>query len=500
MSRWSKWFEGPLNTSKYENIEDYAIRKIPSHYRWPIPAIILVLIGNSTAMFFFTFGAQLSFTVGWPLLLIPLAYFFLGSSIIGMLMINLASKEGLTIDLMTRGMGFGYMGSAVTSLIYGINYVFYFLFEGTIVTHAIARALGFDFATIQGTMIFAFLGLLKLWFVWYGMKALQILQTWAMVIYSGLLGIALYMLFQKYDVAGPDQWFPLSSVSTETIWIAFMLVNGQMVFQGLMATDYGRFAKEGAGYRGGFLSMIGMLVPMFVNILIGPLFAYTLLPTINEENATLLSMNSGYVFPAVMGILGALFAIVTQIRINVMNLYSGSLALSNAFSLTFRFTPGRQWWMVFVFAVGSIFYIFNILQYLDTWLAITGILTNTWIFIILTDQYICRKFLKLGPDDFIEYRRPFLYRWNPTGLTALIIAVFIGALGIFKMYAIYYASFIAMLLGPLIHILLTYVTGGRFYFKEFPFDRETDWVPSSRYKGKGKIMLDDLKKNVSNLK
>lgn len=499
-SKWSKWFDGPSNTNKYENIEDYAIRKIPSHYRWPIPAIIMVLIGNSTAMFFFTFGAQLSFTVGWPLMLIPLLYFFIGSSIIGMLMINLASKEGLTIDLMTRGMGFGYMGSAVTSLIYGINYIFYFLFEGTIVTHAIARSLGFEFASIQGAMIFALLGLLKLWFVWYGMKALQILQTWAMAIYSALLGIALYMLANNYEIVGPQQWVPLTTQSAETIWIAFMLVNGQMVFQGLMATDYGRFAKEGAGYRGGLLAMTGMLVPMFAVILIGPLFAYTLLPSIEGSNAALLSMNSGYVFPTIMGVWGALFAIVTQIRINVMNLYSGSLALSNAFSLAFRFTPGRQWWMVFVFALGSIFYIFNILQYLETWLAITGILTNTWIFIILSDQYICRKLLKLGPDDFIEYRRPFLYRWNPTGLTALAIAVFVGALGVFKMYPIYYASFIAMTLGPVIHVLLTYATKGRFYFRTFPPDRETAWNPSSRLsvKAEGKKHKDLNWKDISN--
>ncbi len=70
-----KWFQGPTQTTRSEHIEDYAIRKIPSYYRWPIPAIIAVLLGNSTAMFFFTFGAQLSYVVGWPDMLWPLSYF-----------------------------------------------------------------------------------------------------------------------------------------------------------------------------------------------------------------------------------------------------------------------------------------------------------------------------------------------------------------------------------------------------------------------------------------
>ncbi|ALS24327.1 MULTISPECIES: purine-cytosine permease family protein [Paenibacillus] len=478
-----KWFQGPTQTTRSEHIEDYAIRKIPSYYRWPIPAIIAVLLGNSTAMFFFTFGAQLSYVVGWPDMLWPLSYFFIGSTIIGMMMIRLASKEGLTIDLMTRGMGFGYMGSAVTSFIYGMNYVFYFLFEGTIVTHAISLYFHVEFDAVEGTLIFGALGLVKLLFVWYGMKALQIFQTWGVVIYALLLGLCLYQLTHHYQVAGPDRWV-LPWLPEHSMWIAFMMANGQMVFQGLMAADYGRFAKENSGYRGGFLAMIGMLVPMFVTILIGPLFAYTLMPTITGGDAKMLAADSGYVFPKVIGIWGVLFVLVTQFRVNVMNLYSGSLALSNTFSLAFRFKPGRQFWMIIVYVLGCVFYSFNIVQYLENWLAITGILTNTWIFIMLADHYVCRKLLRLGPTDFIEYRRPFLYRWNPTGLISLGFGVSVGVFGMLGLYPIYYASFLSMIVGAVLHIILTAATRGFYYFTEFPYDRETHWIPPSYYRGK----------------
>jgi cytosine permease len=63
-------FRGPV-ASIDEQIESFAIERVPANQRWPIPAISLVLLGNVTAMFF-SFGAQQAFLVGWPWLLLPL--------------------------------------------------------------------------------------------------------------------------------------------------------------------------------------------------------------------------------------------------------------------------------------------------------------------------------------------------------------------------------------------------------------------------------------------
>ena len=55
------------------------------------------------------------------------------------------------MNLMTRGLGFGYMGPAFTSLIYAVNFIFYFLFEGTIVSHGIAHYAGIEVASPEFT-------------------------------------------------------------------------------------------------------------------------------------------------------------------------------------------------------------------------------------------------------------------------------------------------------------------------------------------------------------
>jgi len=416
-------------------------------------------------------------------MLVPILYFFVGATAIGACTMKIASKEGLSMSLLTRGLGFGYMGSAITSLIYAINYIFYFIFEGTIVSHAIANVAGIEINSPGGIAIFAAIGLVTIWFVWKGMTSMQFLQTWGVPIFLALFLFGLYELSANYDVIGPVGWIPKDKISATTMWTVMNMANGQVVFQGLLATDYGRFAKPDVTYKGTATIMIGMLVPMTAVIILGAMLAHTLLPHLRNSNAYAMASDPGFVFPFIMGFLGMVFVIVTQIRINVMNLYSGSLALSNTMDIAFRFRPGRQWWMLLIWFLGVVFYASNVLQYMGTFLAITGILTNTWILIMLADYYICRKVMRLAPSDFVEYRQEYLRSWNPAGMISLSVAVLIGALGVFNVYPIYYASFLSMIIGPVLHIMISTASKGRYYFKTFPDDVQTDWNPPPFYQG-----------------
>jgi purine-cytosine permease-like protein len=455
-------FRGPA-TSIDDQIESFAIDRVPGNQRWPIPAISLVLLGNATAMFFFSFGAQQSFLVGWPLMLAPIGYFFLGSVLVGMLTMRMASREGLSQNLLSRGLGFGSRGSAVTSFIYAVNYIYYFLFEGTIVSHAIAHYFHVPINSLGGVAIFAVVGLATLLLVWRGMHAMSFLQSWGFPLFLVLLAWGLYKMSSVHTPVGPADWQPTSAATPAALWAAFSLANGQMIFQGLMATDYGRFAARNIRYRGTVGIMLGELIPMFVVIFLGVFIGTTIFRELSGPDRQTLAQDPGFMFVYLMGGIGVVFAIVTQIRINVMNLYSGSIALSSGFDVALKFRPGRQWWMFLVWLVGVVFYVFNVINHLDTFLAITGVLTNTWVLIILADYFVCRRWLGLGRREDIEFEPHAVRAWNPCGLSSLGIAVVIGGLGIVGVYPDYYASFVAMVLGPLLHVAFTVATKGRCY-------------------------------------
>jgi cytosine permease len=455
-------FRGPA-TSIDDQVESYAIQRVPDRERWFIPAISLVLLGNATAMFFFSFGAQQAFLVGFPWMLAPIGYFFVGSTLIGMLTMRIAAREGLSQNLLSRGLGFGSRGTAITSFIYAINYIYYFLFEGTIVTHAIAEEAKIPIDSAAGIAIFAAVGVFTLFLVWRGMHAMSFLQTWGFPIFLVLLGYALWQLFAHHSVAGPSEWTATGVVGWAAVWNAFSFANGQMIFQGLMATDYGRFASRNIRYRGTASIMLLELVPMFSVIFLGALIGSTILSELSGPNAQVRAEDPGFMFVYLMGAVGVLFAIITQIRINVMNLYSGSIALASGFDVAANFRPGRQYWMFLVWIFGVVFYAFNVIAHLGTFLAITGVLTNTWILIILADYFVCRRLLHLATDEMIEFKPHEVRSWNPCGLTAMGIAVAVGAIGVIGVYPVYYASFAAMVLGPVLHVAFTVGTRGRYY-------------------------------------
>ncbi|KPW33608.1 hypothetical protein ALO87_200047 [Pseudomonas syringae pv. apii] len=152
----------------------------------------------------------------------------------------------------------------------------------------------------------------------------------------------MYQLTHNYEAVGPSGWLPKGEVDASSLWIVMNMANGQIVFQGLMATDYGRFAKPGITHKGTATIMLGMLLPIVFVMLCGAFLAYTLIPHIAAGDAYTLAMDPGFVFPFVIALIGVIFTIITQVRINVLNLYSGSIALSNTMDMAFNLRPGRQ--------------------------------------------------------------------------------------------------------------------------------------------------------------
>jgi purine-cytosine permease-like protein len=104
----------------------------------------------------------------------------------------------------------------------------------------------------------------------------------------------------------------------------------------LLASDYTRFLKP-KDIKVGAVA-IGFIPQIFCFGVMGGLGIWF--------GVRLDESNPGVYIVLLLGIGGALFTMLTQLRINVTNIYSSSLSLASFFENIFKFTPGRRFWVV----------------------------------------------------------------------------------------------------------------------------------------------------------
>src|SRR5699024_10830315 len=81
---------------------------------------------------------------------------------------------------------------------------------------------------------------------------------------------------------------------------------------------------------------------------------------------------------------GALFTLLIQLRINVTNIYSSSLSLSNFFENVVKFKPGRRFWVVVSGLTAMGLMIGVIVDHLDTALTFQGVFLLAWAAVLVT--------------------------------------------------------------------------------------------------------------------
>src|SRR5207344_1863191 len=109
-----------------------------------------------------------------------------------------AAKCGIDIDLLTRGAGFGYIGSTITSLIYASFTFIFFALEAAIMAYAMELA--FDIPPAWGYLLCS---LIVIPLVTHGVTTISRLQVWTQPLWLLMLIVPLaYVLHQHPQVLG----------------------------------------------------------------------------------------------------------------------------------------------------------------------------------------------------------------------------------------------------------------------------------------------------------
>ncbi|MEY4980248.1 MAG: hypothetical protein RLZZ352_2518 [Pseudomonadota bacterium] len=461
-----------------ETMEDYALRYTPQRFRqWSEWRVANTAFGVASFLILEAVGATLLVQYGfinafWAIVATGLIIFTAGLPIS-----VYAARYGVDMDLLTRGAGFGYIGSTITSLIYASFTFIFFALEAAVMAYALELAL--DIPPVWGYLICA---LVVIPLVMHGVSVISRFQMWTQPLWLVMMVVP----FVAVVVLDPQAFTNVVHYGGESgagrnfdwhLFGAALTVGIALITQMGEQADYLRFmpvqtprtrwrwwAGVLAGGPGwvvlGVLKMLGgaLLAHLAISHMVPPDRAV-------DPNQMYLAAYE-YVFPHYGWAVAAtaLFVVVSQLKINVTNAYAGSLAWSNFFSRLTHSHPGRVVWVVFNTLIAFMLMEMNVFEALGEVLGLYSNIAIAWIMAVVADLVI-NKPLGWSPKG-IEFKRAHLYDINPVGVGAMALASVLSIaayLGLMGAGAQAFSAAIAMVTALLAAPLLAWATGGRYY-------------------------------------
>ena len=461
-----------------ETFEDYALRfTATSARRWSHARVANTAVGSISFLALEAIGGIATLHYGFvnavAAILVVSALIFATSTSVG----YYAARYGLDIDLLTRGAGFGYIGSTVSSLIYAVFTFIFFAIEAAIMAVALEMGLGLPLSI--GYVVSA---LVILPFVMYGSTLINRLQFWTQPVWV-LLQVLPFIAIAVYAPQKYGEWAEFAGLDGSATGFQFALFGAaaSIVFA-LMGqigeqADFLRFMppkKPGLDWRwwGAVLAGgPGWILVGGAKMLAGSLLAvlavqHGLTLHYASEPVEMYRIGFGFVFdqPQLVVFVTVLFVVLSQIKINVTNAYAGSIAWSNFFARLTHSHPGRIVWLVFNVAIALLLMEMGVYRAFDHILAIYSNLAVAWIGALVADLVVNKRF-GLSPPG-IEFKRAYLPDINPVGygaMTLASIASLIAFSGVLGPTAKALAGFIGLFGSFGLAVAIAYLTRGRYY-------------------------------------
>ncbi|MGJ8526136.1 Sensor histidine kinase RcsC [Halomonadaceae bacterium LMG 33818] len=472
-----------------QTLEDFSLRFTAKSARKRPSTVAITALGSAGFLVQEAIGGQATLQYGFTNTLIACLVVFALLFLLSIPICRTAARAGLDIDLLTRGAGFGYLGSTLTSLIYATFTFIFFALESTVM----AQALDW-FLHVPVWMGYILCSLIVLPIVSHGITYISRFQVITLPIWVSLQLLP-FLCIYYHDSHAWSQWTSYHSPGHSS---GFNLVQFGAISTVLFAligqtceqVDYLRFLPVKRPVRTGRQHVYTVSPMKKVNdehtpTLVTPFFSssgdtdsstqqtkrqgkfpvrmgwswngallaggagWTLIglcKTLAGSFLAVLAVDSGldvlraaeplhmylvgFSYVPFKGILltafTCLFIVLCQLRINVTNAYAGSLAWSNFFSRLTHIHPGRVVWLVFNLLIALLLMEVGMYRAFTLILGSYSIIAIGWMGSVVADICI-NKPLGLCPEK-IEFRRGYLFDINPVGIGSMAIAVLLGLL------------------------------------------------------------------------
>ncbi|MFK4807084.1 purine-cytosine permease family protein [Microbacterium sp. ZW CA_36] len=471
-----------------DSLEDYAFRYVPRSFRrWSAGSIGVTALGSIAFLADFSIGASGGIEHGTNNAVLGILFASITIFIVGLPIAYYAARYNLDLDLIARGSGFGYYGSSITTVIFAVFTCIFFALEGAIMAQGLHIAIGIPLPIgyLVSTVV-------VIPIVIYGMRALERLQFWTTPLWLALALLPLlWVIVTDPDAVSAFVAFPGESDGTvsfqaivATAALCFALtpqlaeqidvirampprtrLNRRVWWASLL------FAGPGWVLFSGIKQVIGVFLAVYLITRVDPELGQKAAEPVRQFIALYES-----IMPEWLAIgLALVLVVVAQVKINVTNAYSGSLAWSNVYTRLTKTYPGRSVFIFFNLAIALALMWMDVFSLISFVLSLYANVVMAWLVTIAADIAINKHVLRISPL-FPEFRRGMLRDWNPVGLVSvslaslLSLAAFAGVFGEdLRPLSVLIAIGVAVITTPLMALL----TRGRYYLR-----RQTDGIAS----------------------
>ncbi len=465
-----------------QTLEDFALRfTAKKARRWSTSRVVNTAMGSISFLALEAIGAAVTFLYGFDATLtatmavsaiifltaIPISYY--------------AARYGVDIDLLSRGAGFGYIGSTITSLIYATFTFIFLALESAIMASAMEILFG---VPLWLGYLISILVVIPL--VTHGITQISRFQLWSQPVWL-LLQITPFIFILWHEWTSLGMWTDFQGIRAlpesppQNLNLIYFGAASAVMFS-LMAqigeqVDFLRFLPEPEkgkrlGWWLGLMAagpgwvLIGILKIMAGSFLAVLALSHGLQPSEAADPTHMYLLAFSYLMDSPMAIIAVtgIFVVLCQVKINVTNAYAGSIAWSNFFSRLTHSHPGRVVWLFFNVIIALMLMALGVYDSLEHILGIYSNVAVAWVGALVADLVV-NKPLGLSPKH-IEFKRAHLYDVNPVGFGAMFLASLVGILAysglwgpVMQAMSSYLSLTVAFVTAPLI----AWLTHGRYY-------------------------------------
>jgi purine-cytosine permease-like protein len=441
--------------------------------------VAISALGGIAYLADFAIGANIGIAYGtvnalWGILVFSVVIFATGFPLA-----YYAARYNLDLDLITRGSGFGYYGSVVTNVIFATFTFIFFALEGSIMAQGLNLGLGVPLwagYAVSTLIIFPL--------VVYGMSLLSKLQLWTTPLWLVLMVAPFaYLLISHPDSVATFFAYQGEKGEGATSLGSIFLAAGvclSLIAQIAEQIDYLRFmpprtpensrrwwtavvlAGPGWVIFGAIKQIVGLFLAVYIiaNVAGGAAVG-------NQPVHQFLEIYRDIMPPWAAMALAVALVVISQIKINVTNAYSGSLAWTNSFTRVTKTYPGRLVFLGFNLLVALVLMEANMFSFLNDILGFYANCGMSWVVAVASDIVFNKYLLKISPLK-PEFRRGMLYPVNPVGFGSMLISAgvsivaFFGGLGAgLQPFSPLVAIVLALVLPP----ILAVATRGKYYLR-----------------------------------